>query len=87
MLKLSGHKVTFVSRRMFALALLFCLSATPSISAPLNIILAGASPLSKDHKICEAEYRECLKRIESGYTRHKISCEASFRQCERRKNS
>jgi hypothetical protein len=86
MLKLSGNRVTIGSRRMFGLALLVCLSATPSISAPLNV-LAGASPLSKDHKICEAEYTECLKRIESGYTRHKISCEKSFRQCERRKNS
>jgi hypothetical protein len=86
MLKLSGYKVTIRSRRMVALALLFCLCATPSIPARLNI-LAGATPLSKDHKICEAEYTECLKRIESAYTRHKISCEKSFRQCERRKNS
>jgi hypothetical protein len=46
-----------------------------------STLIASAS----DQKACEAQYQQCLKKIESGYTRNRIVCEKAFRECQRRK--
>jgi hypothetical protein len=82
MSKHSDREITFrLSRFKFSIAFLFSLSASAAISAPLNI-----HPYASISE-CEAQYRQCLKKSESGYTRHKVSCERSFRQCQRSKSS
>jgi hypothetical protein len=48
--------------------------------APSTVIAAASS-----QKTCEVQYQQCLKKIESGYTRNRMACEKAFRDCERRK--
>jgi hypothetical protein len=79
--------------KSIGVACLFCLPAVDVLSTPLeqssprrtqvapSTLIAAAS----DQKACEAQYQQCLKKIESGYTRNRIACEKAFRECERRK--
>ena len=71
-------------------ACLFCLPVGDALSeqssprrtqvAPSTLIAAAS-----DQKACEAQYQQCLKKIEFGYTRNRIACEKAFRECQRRK--
>src|SRR5262245_19993066 len=75
-LKNSGVNSAFWPRRkaigltLFPYLLLFhAVPATPS--APSLLVASAADP----NKVCEAQYQQCLKKIQSGYTRNKILCE------------
>ena len=90
----SGCNLAFWSwMKGVGVAWLFCLLVGDALSAPLeqssprrtqvapSTLIAAAS----DQKACEAQYQQCLKRIESGYTRNRMACEKAFRECQRRK--
>jgi hypothetical protein len=81
MTKLSDGRICFRWRQTFSLALLPYLTASASIAVPFDI--TSYANVSNRRTGCEAQYRQCLKGIESAYTRHKIACETSFRQCQR----
>ena len=79
--------------KSISVACLFCLPVGDALSAPLeqssprktqvapSTVIAAAS----SQKTCEAQYQQCLKKIEAGYTRNRMACEKAFRDCERRK--
>ena len=90
----SGCKSAFCSwMKSVGVACLFCLPIVDALSAPPeqssprltqvapSTLIAAAS----DQKACEAQYQQCLKKIESGYSRNRIACEKAFRECQRRK--
>ena len=91
----SGCKSPFWSwMKSIGVACLFGLPVIDALSAPLeqssprrtqaapSTLIAAASD---GQKACEAQYKQCLKKIESGYTRNRIACEKTFRECQRRK--
>jgi hypothetical protein len=79
--KLSDGRICFRWIQTVSLTLFRDLTASTSFSAPF--IVTSYASVSERRMIREAQYRQCLKDIESVYTRHKIACEASFRQCQR----
>jgi len=79
--------------KSIGVACLFCLPVVDALSAPLeqssprrtqapSTLIAAASDRQK---ACEPQYKQCLKEIDSGYTRNRIACEKTFRECQRRK--
>ena len=91
--KPSGCKLAFWSwMKSISVACLFSLPVGDALSAPLeqspprrtqvapSTLIATAS----GQKTCEAQYQQCLKKIESGYSRNRIACEKASRECQRR---
>ena len=89
----SGSKSAFWSwMKSVGVACLFCLPVGDALSAPLEQssphrtqVAPSTLRAASDQKACEAQYQQCLKKIESGYTRNRIACEKAFRECQRRK--
>ena len=90
----SGCKSPFWSwMKSIGVACLFCLPVVDAFSAPLEqssprrtqVAASTVIAIASDQKTCEAQYQQCLKKIESGYTRNRMACEKAFRECQRRK--
>jgi hypothetical protein len=79
--------------KSIGVACLFYLPVLDALSAPLEqssprrtqVVPSTLIAAASDQKACEAQYQQCLKKIESGYTRNRIACEKAFRECQRRK--
>jgi hypothetical protein len=89
----SGGKSAFQSWvKSISVACLFCLPIGDALSGPLEqspprrtqVAPSTLIAASSDQKACEAQYEQCLKKIESGYSRNRIACEKAFRDCQRR---
>ena len=92
--RLSGCKSAFWSwMKGIGVACLFYLPVVDALSAPLEqssprrtqVVPSTLIAAASDQKACEAQYQQCLKKIESGYTRNRIACEKAFRECQRGK--
>ena len=90
----SGCNLTLWScMKGISVAWLFCLLVGNALSAPLEqssprrtqVAAPTVIAVASDQKTCETQYQQCLKKIESGYTRNRMACEKAFRECQRRK--